>query len=266
MAKRMWQMGDLHPDLRKKLVQDLSLQSQSLPAECMPQVTPDKILVVVNSIKDDKTDVVKFLKETIFNHQGFRMISAELFVELVAAIGIPYRPELFAEPYDLGNWVSSTDPRERMDSLASWLGGWDTLWDHELVEAFGSIVTSTEDPNAEVSQFMRAVQVYVPAYGRVTIKVNAPPTASGYDFSTRYDQDLHGHTLRSVTSDETPAQGDQDERLVRWAQREAKRRVIKAGFAEIAPLRFGQYLALDGLQGHPYWRFRNLDEKNISWV
>jgi hypothetical protein len=243
MKRSSLQMGDLRPDLRRRLVADVTMRIDQA-RERGEQYLVHPYAAVLDLIANDMCPITELICGLLPN--GRELLSLSLVDELLVEASLETRPD----------W----DRRLTQDILAQ-VGRADIL-DNRRINALCACRRYT-DPRRRYARR----QTHMVAVDGYTVFLQVTETAEGkWTYATRSDRLTHGLGLRKATNIEplletknvTVAPGEP------YYDRRAKRLLIQAGHVEYADLDLRQRLVSVECADHPY--IQAMKQVGIVWV
>ena len=244
MKRSSLQMGDLRPDLRRRLVSDVDARIDQA------RERGDHYLVspyhgVLGLIADDTCPVTELICGLLPN--GHEFLSLDLVDELLVEASLETRPD----------W----DRRLTQDLLAK--VGRANILDNRRINALCACRRYT-DPRRRYARR----QTHMVAVDGYTVFLEVTEAAEGkWTYATRSDRLAHGLGLRRVTSIEALPEPGRSITVApheSYYDRKAKRLLIQAGHAEYADLDLRHRLVSVECAEHPY--VQAMKRVRIVWV
>jgi hypothetical protein len=244
MKRSNLQMGDLRPDLRRRLAAEVEVRiDQARERGELHLVHPYE--GVLGLIADDMCPITELVCGLLPNGREF--ISLSLVDELLVEASLETRPD----------W----DRTQVQDILAK--VGRANIFDNRTINALCACRRYT-DPRPRYARR----QTHMVSVDEYTVLLEVTETAEGrWTYATRSDRLAHGLGLRKVTSIQPWLRASGNTTMApseRYYDRKAKRLLIQAGHAEYADLDLRQCLVSVDCADHPY--VQAMKQARIVWV
>ncbi len=244
MMRSNLQMGDLPPDLRRRLAADVEARRDQAPSRDEAHLVHwyDEVLRLIG---DDWCPITELVCGLLPNGEEF--IALDLVDELLVYASLETRPD----------W-----DRKLIQGILSKVGR-THIFDNRRINAL-TVCRRYSDPRPKYAR-RQTHMVFVDGY---TVYLEVTERAEGkWTYAPRADRLGHGHGLRRATSIEPWREAGGDIRVAPdepYYDRRAKRLLIQSGHAEYADLDLWHRLVSVDVAEHPYVQaMRRVD---LIWV